>query len=244
MKIFAIGDLHFSFCERVVPGCWQNIKQHKPMDIFGFQWQNHYQKIYEQWVSIVKECDLVLVPGDISWGMTLDNAVYDLDFLSGLPGKIILVKGNHDYWWQSISKIRAFLPSKIIALQNDCFVFEDRSICSFRGWNCPGSEGFTAHDEKIYLREIERFKMSLKAVPLGQVKQLIVMTHFMPTNEFQAKNSLIELMEQFGVEDCVYGHLHNGAHKLRLPDEKWGIKFHLVSADFLDFRPKLIWQDT
>jgi len=241
MKIFAIGDLHFSFCAPVRAGEWYNIKQYKPMDVFGSSWQNHYQKIYDLWQAAVRDDDLVLVPGDISWGLTLAEASFDLDFLGSLPGTIVLVKGNHDYWWGSISRVRQVLPSNIVALQNDSFFWEEFAVCAARGWVCPGSEGFTAQDEKIFLREIQRLELSLKTVSGSSSRKKIVMMHFRPVNDAHEKNGFIELMERYQVETCVYGHLHNGAQALKLPETKWGINFFLVSADYTEFKPRLIW---
>lgn len=242
MKLFGIADLHLSFSEGVIPGNWDTVREHKPMGIFGEKWSNHYQKIYENWVRFVKDEDIVLVPGDISWGLKLEDALHDLEFLAELPGKIILVQGNHDYWWQSVSRVRKALPSNVLALQNNSFTIGEISICGTRGWTCPHGNGFTKHDEKIYLREIQRLELSLKNAD-SDVKRKIVMMHFMPVNEKHEKNEFIELMQEYNVELCIYGHLHSSAHKQRLPDHKWGINFSLVSADYLNFLPELLWEE-
>lgn len=242
MKIFALGDLHLSLSGSVVPGEWQQIAQYKPMDIFGTHWQDHVRKIYQGWISTVTENDIVLVPGDISWAMTIEDACYDLEFLSLLPGKIILLQGNHDYWWQSISRVRQALPENVRAMQNDGILIGDTYIAGTRGWVCPGSTGFSRHDEKIYLRELNRLELSLKTKD-RRAKRMMVMMHFMPANDFHEHNGFIRIMEDYGAAYCIYGHLHQGAFEQRLPEEKWGIKFFLTSADYLCFRPKLIWQD-
>ncbi|MDD4753973.1 MAG: metallophosphoesterase [Desulfitobacteriaceae bacterium] len=242
MKFFAMGDLHLSFDQRVIPGCWEDMSQYKPMDIFGSHWKNHYQKIYDNWCRLVGADDVVFMPGDISWAMDLEDAKWDLDFLNSLPGKIVLVRGNHDYWWKSIARVRQALPNNIVALQNDCFIIGKTAVCGSRGWVCPGSDGFSEHDQNIYLRELKRVELSLKTVPHG-ITQIILMLHFMPTGENHEASGFIELMKHYQVKACVYGHLHHPAYAIRLPDHKWGIDFFLVSADYLGFTPKLLWEE-
>lgn len=242
MKIFGLGDLHLSFDRLVIPGCWEGVSQHKPMDIFGSHWKNHYQKIYDNWCRLVEADDLVLVPGDISWAMDMEEAKWDLDFLNSLPGKIIMVRGNHDYWWRGITRVRQALPPNVVALQNDCFCIGKTAVCGSRGWSCPGSDEFTERDKNIYLRELKRVELSLQSVPYG-VTRIILMLHFMPTGESHEISGFIELMKQYDVKSCVYGHLHHPADTIRLPDNKWGIEFSLVSADYLNFTPKLLWEE-
>ncbi len=140
MKVFAIGDLHLSGAVD------------KPMDVFGVAWDKHFLRIQTYWRERVATEDVVLIPGDISWAMHLDEAKPDLEFIANLPGEKILVRGNHDYWWNSLSKVRAALPPTIRALQNDSIRFDGVSIAGSRGWSCPGTSGFTASDEKIYER--------------------------------------------------------------------------------------------
>jgi len=241
VRIFAIGDLHLSFCRPVVPPEWDGVVQHKPMDVFGAHWHHHFEKIFDAWINTVKGDDLVLVPGDISWAMTLPDASYDLAFLGDLPGNIILIQGNHDYWWGSISRVREALPGNVFALQNDSICFGATAICGTRGWICPNHTEFTDHDQKVYQREIKRLEMSLNSLP-PKMESIYVMMHFMPSNDRHEWNGFIELMERYQVKLCVYGHLHQGAYHLRLPEEKWHIGFSLVSADYLDFTPKLIGQ--
>ncbi|MEL7564399.1 MAG: metallophosphoesterase [Dehalobacterium sp.] len=242
MKIFGLGDLHLSLSCPVVPGEWENIIQHKPMDVFGEQWLNHVKKIHHKWIDTVGHDDVVLVPGDISWAMTLEEVGCDLAFLGLLPGKIIMIQGNHDYWWQSVSRVRQALPGNAQVIQNDGVLIGETYISGTRGWVCPGSAGFTQHDEKIYIRELKRLELSLKTID-PRSKKRIIMMHFMPTNDFHEKNDFIRLMEEYGVDQCIYGHLHQGAFEQRLPEEKWGIRFSLVSGDYLDFRPALIWEE-
>jgi len=236
LKVFAIGDVHLSFSSPVDPRRWDNVKTYKPMDIFGEEWYEHYRKIYDNWLSVVSPEDLVLMPGDFSWAMKLSEARYDLEFLGLLPGTIAGVAGNHDYWWQSLSQVRAALPSNMRVIQNDHLIFGDIAICGARGWSCPGEVHFKEEDLKIYRRELIRMENSLRGIKAG-VRRIIVVTHFMPTNERHEKNELIDLFLRYGVHSVVYGHLHSEAARLRLPERAWGMNFHLVSADYVNFTP-------
>jgi len=236
MRIFALGDLHFSFDAQGV--------EYKPMDIFGFKWENHAQKIEENWHKTVSQDDVVLVPGDISWALKLEEAIYDLNFLGKLPGLKIIVKGNHDLWWQSLTKVRGVLPPQTVALQNNHVLLENGiAICGTRGWDCPGSINYNGpDDEKVYKREVHRLRLSLESVK-EEVREIIVMLHYPPTNNKHELSGFIELLLEYKVKTCIYGHLHSDAIKNALPEEKWGINFHLVSADAVNFSPKLIYLD-
>ncbi|MFW5976536.1 MAG: metallophosphoesterase [Bacillota bacterium] len=243
MSIYAIGDLHFSFTEIVTPGEWNTVKPYKPMDCFGENWVQHYEKIYNNWKNKIEVTDTVLIPGDLSWAMKLEDIEPDLDFLAKLPGKKILLKGNHDYWWEGISKVRSQLPEDTFALQYDSLKMNDIYIAGTRGWTLPSSSttsNFDDHDEKIYNREVMRLEMSLKSIE--EKAKTIVMFHYMPVNEKHEKNEFIQLLIDYEVDICIYGHLHGKeSHENRISGKKWGIKFHLVSADFLNFSPKLIY---
>lgn len=238
MKVFGIGDVHLSFTGPVDVHNWDNIKTAKPMDIFHEAWREHYRNIYDNWLRVVQRSDLVLMPGDFSWAMRLAEARYDLSFLGLLPGAIAGVAGNHDYWWQSLSQVRAALPANMRVIQNDHLIFGNIAVCGSRGWNCPGGAYYKEEDQKIYRRELLRMENSLKSVNKAQI--IIVLTHFMPTSEQHEKNEMIELFLRYGVSHVVYGHLHAGSVRLRLPERVWGINFHLVSADHVNFTPKKI----
>lgn len=233
MKLFALGDPHLSFDKTG--------REYKPMGIFGDRWQNHGEKIRRHWLETVTAEDVVLLPGDISWSMTLEDFQPDLDFLAALPGKKIISKGNHDLWWDSLSKIKKILPADFSILQNNSYVFGDVAVCGTRGWTCPEGTFSDEHDAKIFQRELGRLKLSLDSVPQG-VGQKIVMLHYPPVNGKQEKSAFIELMEQYGVTQCLYGHLHGYAVQNALEGQHWKIQFQLVSADYLDFTPKLICQ--
>ncbi len=239
MKIYAIGDLHLSFKNIVTPDKWTDVEEYKPMGIFGDKWFEHYRKIYSNWKSIVAEDDIVLIPGDISWATTLEELKPDIEYIKMLPGRKVFTRGNHDYWWQSINKLRSILPHDFYLIQNDSKRFIDYFIAGSRGWTAPNDYQYTEHDQKIFDRELIRLELSLKTIK--ESKNIIVMLHYMPVNEKHQRNKLIELLIEHNVDICLYGHLHgDGAHECRLEGTKWGIEFHLVSSDFLDFKPELI----
>ncbi|MFZ5644790.1 MAG: metallophosphoesterase [Bacillota bacterium] len=235
MNIYAISDLHLSFCSTPDPPDWY-VREYKPMSEIDRGWTDHARKIFNNWVRVVKEGDIVLLPGDISWAMKLEEAEPDIYYLGMLPGRIVAVQGNHDYWWQSISRVRSKMPPNVSLIQNDCVFFEGLAICGTRGWLCPNSSFFGEKDEKIYRRELIRLENSLKNAG-GKAEKTIGIMHFMPTNEKKEYSGFIELFRDYGVDTVVYGHLHSRACQHRLPDSNWGINFHLVSADFLDFSP-------
>lgn len=225
MSLFAIGDLHLSFAIE------------KPMDIFGGQWENHTQKIKDAWAEMIQDEDTILIPGDISWALRLDDAHMDLSWIEDLPGKKILIKGNHDYWWQSISKLNGRYK-EMYFLQNTFYSYKEYGICGTRGWICPNSTNFTEHDHKIYLREINRLKNSLDLAEKNKVEKIIVMMHYPPTNEKFEASGFTELIESYGVYKVVYAHLHGTNYfHTGLKGLKNGVMYHLVSCDYLECRP-------
>ncbi len=227
MQIYAIADLHLS------------LTAEKPMDVFGEAWRGHAEKLERNWRETVKDEDLVLIPGDISWAMQLQAALPDLSFIGALPGKKILLKGNHDYWWSAIGRVRASLPTDMRALQNDSIVEAGIGICGSRGWLCPGSSNFSQDDEKIYLRELDRLSLSLQSLP--QVETKIAMLHFPPFSDKDRGSGFTERLEAAGVKIAVYGHLHGEANRYAFEGEKNGVYYHCVAADKLDFTPKRIY---
>lgn len=244
MKIYALGDLHLSFLRTPVPGDRDTFQEYKPMGAVNPAWTDHAWRIYENWCRLVDPADVVLVPGDISWAMRLPEAIADLNFLGLLPGLKICVQGNHDYWWQSVSKLRAVLPPTVRVLQNDHVRLGELAICGTRGWLCPNGMHFQEHDLKIYRRELIRLENSLQSVK-PPAREIIVLMHYMPANEKHEYSGFIELFQKYGVTRVVYGHLHARAYRYRLPDYIWGISFYLASADYLNFTPRLItcWPD-
>ena len=232
MKIFAISDLH-------LPGT-----SIKPMDVFGVQWDRHQDKIQENWNKIVSQEDLVLIPGDISWAMTLADARGDLDFIGELPGRKIILRGNHDYWWSSVSRIRQIVHPSIEALQNNAFKIGNVVICGTRGWLCPGRDS-TAEDEKIYNRECIRLKLSLDAaMPLCTGgEELIVMLHYPPRVEGIGERDFIHILEQYPVNQVIYGHVHGPKFSAVFAGLHDRTQYNLVSCDYIDFSPMLIYDE-
>lgn len=240
MKVFAIGDLHLSFTGPVDPAHWDEAREHKSMGALFPLWQGHFLRLYEEWNTTVGREDIVLVPGDISWGLRLEDARPDLDFLGLLPGRLLLIQGNHDYWWQSVSRVRRAVPPNVEVIQNDHVLIGNVAICGTRGWICPSDSRDGSDDRRIYERELLRLDLSLKSVRPGTAREIIVLMHYMPTNEKHERSGFIDILLSYGVNTVVYGHLHAAARKHRLPDQAWGISFHLVSADYLNFCPVLI----
>ena len=209
------------------------------MDIFGPNWDNHAARLEAAWRAAVQPEDAVLLPGDISWGMSLDEAKADLAFLAALPGTKVLLRGNHDYWWNSISKVRAALPGGMHAVQNDSLVLGGVAVLGTRGWVCPGSTLFDpAVDQKLYERELIRLELSLKSAQARMPK--LCMLHYPPFNERRQQSGFTELLEAYGVERAVYGHLHGKACRNAFEGIRNGVEYTLCSADHLEFAPKLI----
>lgn len=244
MAIYALSDLHLSFGNPA-----------KSMEVFGPVWKNYAEKIREGWISTIKDHDLVLIPGDISWGKNIHEAKVDLDWIDTLPGKKLIIKGNHDYWWESPSKMKQIMPSSIHFLQNDAFDFEDVSFAGARLWDSPEYD-FSAYiefienprenkksapplpeeDEKIFLRELERLKLSLaKLSKSARVK--IALTHYPPIGADLAPSRAAALLENSGIDICIFGHLHS-VRKQALPfGTARGVRYVLTSCDYLDFIP-------
>ena len=195
MALYAIGDLHLSF------------SNNKPMDVFGQHWLNHYKKIEENWDMIVTESDTVLIPGDISWAMTLNEAMLDLQWIDKRPGRKILIKGNHDYWWGSITKLNNLFENMHF-VQNNFFPYGEYAICGTKGWSAPSDSKITEQDEKIYLREANRLRQSIESASRAGYKNFIIMLHYPPTNERFEPSLFTQIIEEFGVEKVIYGHLH------------------------------------
>ncbi|MPM69094.1 hypothetical protein SDC9_116038 [bioreactor metagenome] len=171
--------------------------------------------------------------------MQLSAALPDLSFIGALPGKKILLKGNHDYWWSAIGRVRASLPAGMRALQNDSVVEAGIGICGSRGWLCPGSSNFSQDDEKIYLRELDRLSLSIRSLP--EVETKIAMLHFPPFSDRDRASGFTERLEAAGVKIAVYGHLHGEANRYAFEGEKNGVYYYCVAADKLDFTPKRIY---
>jgi len=227
MRVFAIADLHLSEA------------QPKPMTVFGAHWRGHPEAIFERWRETVDDTDVVLLPGDLSWAMKLDGALTDLRRVADLPGTKVLSRGNHDYWWPSISKLRASLPPRMHALQNDAMRLGDVVVCGTRGWTTPGVEGWTSDDDRIYRRELERLTLALESARALNAPRTVLMLHYPPNAPGFSRSGFTDLIEEYRPDAVVYGHLHGVPVERSL--RQWaGVPTHLVAADALKFRPKLI----
>ncbi|CEO11779.1 phosphoesterase [[Clostridium] sordellii] len=223
MSLYAIGDLHFSTAVN------------KPMNIFGDNWENHEKKIIDSWNSKVNKNDTVLIVGDTSWGINMDEATFDLDIIHNLPGKKIYVKGNHDYWWTTVAKLNK-LYEDMSFLQNNFYSYNEYAICGTRGWICPNDVKFTEDDEKIYKREAHRLKLSLDAAKKAGFEKVIVITHYPPTNDKLEPSLFTDIYEEYKVEKVIYGHLHGKeSFKMGLEGIREGVEYKLVSCDYVDF---------
>ena len=228
MKVFAISDTHLS------------LSGEKPMDIFGPEWENHTSRLKTNWEQRVSESDAVIIAGDIAWAMEHKSAIWDLMWLAALPGKKILIKGNHDFWWASIKKLNALEPS-LFFIQNNYYAVGDIAICGTRGWLCPGDAEFTEHDQKIYLRELIRLEISLEAAEANGFEHKIVAMHYPPTNDKKEISEFNRIIHDHAVITVVYGHLHGAeAFKRGVQGLFYGAEYHLVSMDYLNCVPKLI----
>jgi predicted phosphohydrolase len=239
MKVFAIGDLHLSLSSPFIPG--EKVVCYKPMDIFGDNWRNHTERLYANWLDTVSPADAVLVPGDISWGMKLLDCRYDWDFLSALSGTIYICRGNHDYWWQGLAKIRRSLPSNVIPLNHSSALVGGKTVCATRGWTLPGGGEWSKEDETIYQRELLRLTMALEE---GQKNKLplVAMLHYAPCSKTGEGSDFTALLRKYSVEMCIYGHFHGEDHKKAFQGDFEGIKTLNVSGDALDFKPLLLWE--
>lgn len=223
MKVFAISDLHLS------------INSNKPMNIFGPVWENYLDKIEQSWNKLVSDDDVVLISGDISWAMKLNDAIPDLNYISQFKGKKIILRGNHDYWWSSISGVRSVLKQSMFAIQNDAIKIGDTIFCGTRGWTVPEITHKTPDDEKIYNREVIRLGLSLQDAKRLQQnnEKIIVMMHYPPFNSKMEDNEFTNLIEQYGVKTVVYGHLHSYDKKQKLIVYKNDVKYYLTSCDLI-----------
>ena len=224
MALFAIGDLHLS------------LGADKPMDVFGGAWDGYVDKLCAG-LSIIGPEDTTVLCGDLSWGMDLEAALPDFRFISAIPGRKILLKGNHDYWWSTAKKFYAFCRQyeleNMELLHNCCFFYGDLAICGTRGWFYEEDKD-GEHDEKVFRRELGRLETSLKAA--GEAEKYCFL-HYPPRYRGYECPELIALMERYGVRQCCYGHLHGGSHKLAVQGLHGGVDYRMVSADYLGFRP-------
>lgn len=237
MSVFTIADLH-------LPGKEGN---NKSMEIFGSRWIGCVDKLIKNWTAIVNENDTVVIPGDISWAMTLEDATEDFRLLNSLPGTKIIGKGNHDFWWATASKMNKFFEQNkfetLKILYNNSYVTENCAICGSRGWFSDEANQKTVGEVdwlKIVDRETARLKLSLESVPAENSDlQKIVFLHFPPVWNSSVSTDIISLMKEHGVKRCYYGHIH-GVYTSDASFEYDGIRFEMISADYLGFCPRKI----
>lgn len=228
MRIFALSDLHLSTASD------------KPMEVFGPNWENHASRIKENWLDCVSEEDIVIISGDVSWGLKFREALPDLEWLHRLPGRKVLTKGNHDLWWTSLAKMND-LYEDLIFVQYNYYDAGGVAICGTRGWFYPGQTmDFSEHDEKIFRRELIRLKLSLDAAKNDGFDRIILSIHYPPTDFWGADTEFTDLIEQYNVTDVIYGHIHGERGKTAFGGVKAGIKYRLASSDCVKFRPILI----
>lgn len=227
MALYAIADLHLP------------LGIDKPMDIFGKAWENYVDRLRENWQNTVKEGDTVVLAGDFSWATYLAQSAKDFEYLHKLNGRKILLKGNHDYWWTTMNKLREFMRENdfldIDFLQNNSFMYGDIAICGTRGWIHPAWDNFSAEDRKIFDREVLRLELSLQSVK--DCKEIYVFTHYPPMSTALEDNEFCAMMKKYPVTKCIYGHLHSAAHRNAVEETVDGIEYKLVSGDYVEFQP-------
>ena len=233
MKILSISDLHL------------DINNTKPMDIFGPVWHDYIDKIVSNWNEMVTDEDIVILAGDLSWAMKLDDVVPDFEFLGTLKGTKIIIRGNHDYWWSSISKVRSKLPEKMFALQNDSIKIGNYIFCGNRGWYIPEGKYNTEEHNKIYDREVIRLEMSLQSAKKLQTnnEKIIYITHYPPFNNKIEPSRFTEMIEEYGVYKVVFGHVHGYINPKLYYNDIHGVQYYLTSCDALKNKIILIDED-
>lgn len=227
MALYAIGDLHLSLTGA------------KPMDIFGPAWKDHTERLRESF-SYLNKKDVIVLCGDLSWGMSLEESLPDFRFIDSLPGKKIILKGNHDYWWNTAAKMNRFFAENGITtleiLHNNCLSYGDKAICGTRGWFYE-LDGQGTHDEKVLLRELGRLETSLQSA--GEREKLCFL-HYPPLYQGYRCPEILRLLKEYDVKCCCYGHLHGVTQRRAIEGNVDGTNFLLVSGDYLRFIPKKI----
>lgn len=229
MKLYAFSDFHLS-----------GDPPTKPMDIFGENWKNHREKIIESWTSTIQPEDAVIMAGDLSWATHLPDALNDLKMLGSLPGRKIIVRGNHDYWWDTVTKMKRMTNNAFEFLHNNALQVNDIALAGTRGWIPETSRKFTEDDQKIVLREEGRMERSLQEAKKLNCSKIIAVLHYPPFDENRQPTHMMQLIASYGVSDVIYGHIHGQQNFHNLPEELGGVKLHLTSSDYLDFKPLLI----
>lgn len=227
--IFAIADLHL------------DITKEKDMSVFGGNWDGYEEKIFSKWNNIVSKDDLVLIPGDISWAMKIEDALLDLNRIDKLNGKKIILKGNHDYWWSSLKKLNDLELETISFLQNNSFTYNNISVVGTRGWESRDYKDFDDNDEKIFLRELHRLELSIKdAIKKNKDNELIAIMHFPPFDKNLKPNEFEDIFKKYNIKTVIYGHIH-GKKAFEMPQGIVNeINYYCVSGDLINFEPVAI----
>lgn len=224
MALYTLADLHLAF------------GVNKPMDVFGGRWQGYQDKLREG-LSVLCEEDTLVIPGDFCWALDLNQAQADFAFLNGFPGRKLFVKGNHDYWWNTASKFTKFCQEnefqQMHLLHNTAYFYDEIALCGTRGWFFEEDKEGT-HDEKVFRRELIRLETSLKA---AEGREKICFLHYPPRYRGYTCSEILDLLARYEVGACYYGHLHGDSHKLAMEGNFSGTEFHLVAADYVNFRP-------
>ncbi len=230
MRIFAMSDLHLSEASG------------KPMDVFGPRWKNHTEKMKKNWDEMLNSEDVMIISGDVSWGLKLEEAVPDFQWIHERPGLKLITKGNHDLWWSSLTKMNSLFED-ILFIQGGSVVVGDTAVCGTRGWGLKQEDrqDWTEHDDKIYRREQIRMKMALDAAESTGASRIILSLHYPPTDHHGSNTAFTELIEQYPVTCVLYGHLHGeDAYQHAFNGWKNGIQYRLMSSDFLSYKPERI----
>ena len=229
MKLYAFSDFHLS-----------GDPPSKPMDIFGEKWHGYVDKIKAGFAPL-GENDVTVLCGDLSWGMSLEEAKKDFAFLDALPGaRKLLLKGNHDYWWDTVTKMTRMTDGMLEFLHNSAIRTGQVALAGTRGWISETSPKLTETDKPIIAREEGRLERSLDLAEKTGASRIMAVLHYPPFDEARNPSHMIEIMKAHHVPDCIYGHIHGAANFTNLPEELCGIKLHLTSADYLDFKPHFI----
>lgn len=226
MALYTIGDLHLALSDT-----------YKPMDIFA-GWEGYTEKLETNWRSVVKDEDTVVLAGDISWAMKLQNSYRDFEFVNSLPGRKIILKGNHDYWWSTMSKMERYFRENgfdtVNILFNNSYEYENYGICGTRGWVNTGDE--VTEDEKVLLREVQRLEVSVKSALEKGLEPLVFM-HYPPVYGSWCNYDILDVLYRYDIKKCFYGHIHGYSQKNAVTGIRDGVEYIMISGDYLKFMP-------
>lgn len=230
MKLYAFSDFHLS-----------GDPPTKPMDIFGENWKNHREKIVNAWKETIREDDAVIMAGDLSWAMSMESAISDLTMLGTLPGRKIIVRGNHDFWWSTVTKMTAMTHGAFEFIHNSAIQVGNVALAGTRGWISETAKTYKEDtDKSIILREEGRMERSLALAKQMKAARIIAILHYPPFDEMRRPSHMMEIIAAGGADLCLYGHIHGAPNFKNLPDSLLGVPLCLTSSDYLDFKPYFI----